>query len=96
MHTGRARVVERLDEIPDRHTDEYREYEREVMDEIEAKYRGLVRPVLQEARPGGALVSLYVWVRTELQRWELEVNGGGQVTACRFLRVAGFPSDRVP
>ena len=96
MHTGRARVVERLDEIPDRDTDEYREYEREVMDELEAKYKGLVRPVLREARPGGALVSLYVWVRTELQRWELEVNGGGQVTACSFIRVAGAPSDRVP
>jgi hypothetical protein len=96
MHIGGARLVERLADIPDPDTDEYREYEREVVKEIEGKYRGLVRPVLREERPGGSMVSFYVWVRSELQRWELRVNGAGQVTACEFLRVAGAPSDRLP
>ncbi len=96
MHLGRARLVERLADIPDPDTDEYREYERDVVKEIEEKYRGLVRPVLREERPGGSVVSFYVWIKSELQRWELGVTGAGQVTACTFLRVAGTPADRVP
>lgn len=96
MHIGRARLVERVADIADPDTDEYREYERDVMEEIEEKYKGLVRPVLREARPGGSLVSFYVWIKSELQRWELEVNRTGQVTACEFTRVAGTPSDRLP
>lgn len=96
MQTQRARLVEKLADLPDPATDDYREYERDVMDEIEANYKGLVRPVLREPHPAGSLVSFYVWVRTELQRWELAVTAAGQVTACAFQRVAGIPSSRIP
>ncbi len=96
MHIGGARLVERLEDIADPDTDEYREYERDVMDEVETNYRGLVRPVLREPRPDGSGVSFYVWVKSELQRWQLVVNAAGQVTACEFLRVAGVPSDHIP
>ena len=96
MHIGGARLVERVADITDPDTDEYREYERDVMDEIEEKYLGLVRPVLREPRPGGSALSFYVWIKSELQRWEMVVNAAGQVTACEFLRVAGIPSDHIP
>lgn len=94
MHIGGARLVERLADVADPDTDAYREYERDVMDEVEMNYRGLVRPVLREEQPAGSALSFYVWVKSELQRWQLVVNGGGQVTACEFQRVAGVPSDR--
>lgn len=96
MHLGRARLVEKLADLSDPDSDEYRDYERDVMDEVEASYKGLVRPALREPHPAGSLVSFYVWIKTELQRWELVVNTGGQVTACGFQRVAGVPSDRIP
>ena len=95
MHIGGARLVERLADIPDPDREDYREYERDVMDEIAGKYKGLIRPVLRESRAGRSAVSFYVWFKSELQRWEIVVNGADQVTACEFLRVAGVPSDRV-
>ncbi len=95
MHTGGARLVESLGDVPDPDTDVYREYERDVMAEIEEKYKGLIRPVLREAHPGRSAVSFYVWIKSELQRWEMAVNASGQITSCQFLRVAGVPSDRV-
>ena len=95
MDVGGARLVEKLADIPDPDTDTYREYERDVMDEIEEKYKGLIRPVLREAHPAGSAVSFYVWVKSELQRWEMLVSEASQVTSCQFLRVAGIPSDHV-
>jgi len=96
MHVGGARLVEKLADISNPDTDEYREYERDVMDEIGEKYKGLIRPVLRQPAPGGSAVSFYVWIKSELQRWEMVVNVAGEVTSCEFLRVAGVPSDRVP
>ena len=96
MHTGGARLVEKLADIADPDTDEYRDSERDVRDEIEEKYKGLIRPVLREPAPGGSAVSFYVWIKSELQRWEMAVNEAGQVTACEFLRVAGVPAGHVP
>jgi hypothetical protein len=87
--------VEKLADIANPDTDAYRDYERDVMEKIEEKYKGLIRPVLREARPPGSAVSFYVWVKSELQRWEMAVSEGGQVTACQFLRVAGVPADHV-
>jgi hypothetical protein len=95
MHTRGARLVEKLADIANPDTDAYRDYERDVMEKIEEKYKGLIRPVLREARPPGSAVSFYVWVKSELQRWEMAVSEGGQVTACQFLRVAGVPADHV-
>ena len=91
MHTGGARLVEKLADIPNPETEEYRDSERDVMDEIKEKYKGLIRPVLREPRPPGWAVSFYVWIKSELQRWEMVVNEAGQVTSCEFLRVAGVP-----
>ena len=96
MHVGGARLVEKLADIPNPDTEEYRDYERDVMDEIEEKYKGLIRPVLREPHPPDWAVSFYVWIKAELQRWEMVVTDVGHVTACEFLRVAGVPSDRIP
>ncbi|HEY7676282.1 MAG TPA: hypothetical protein VIG69_04370 [Candidatus Methylomirabilis sp.] len=95
MHTRGARLVEKLADIADPDTDEYRDHERDVMGEIEEKYKGLIRPVLRGPATGGSAVSFYVWVKSELQRWEMVVNEAGQVTACEFLRIAGVPADHI-
>ena len=96
MHVGGARLVEKVADIPNPDTDEYREYERDVMDEIGEKYKGLIRPVLRESHPPDWAVSFYVWIKAELQRWEMVVTDAGHITACEYLRVAGVPSDRIP
>jgi hypothetical protein len=96
MHVGGARLVDRLADIADPDTDGYREYERDVMDEIERKYKGLIRPPLREPHPAGSALSFYVWLKSELQRWQLVVTKDAQVASCEFLRVAGVPSERLP
>jgi hypothetical protein len=95
MHTDRARVVERLEDVPDPDTDRYRKYEDGVTEELLERYRGLIRPALREPNGTGATMSFYVWLKTELQRWELGVTPEGRVTSCQFLRVAGTPSSGV-